>query len=503
MKLSRVERKLTIAMSLVGLAPLVGALVLGRPVVGDAYRTGVNPTVREHLDDAVALYQTHLETLRDDAERTADAIAFHRDLHDPAIDDDEVRAARLESLLDRYPHVTSIRLTEDGRQFGHAQRTERIDPETRRPITLRRAVGRFEVEVVVTAPVRIFEGLQEAGEHAEVFGRLQESSEFVRATYLWVYIALLGLVILFALGIGGVLARRITRRVIALAAAARQVGRGDLSVKVPTSGTDEIVELTDAFNTMVADLRDTRARVEYLQRIGAWQQFARRLAHEIKNPLTPIQLAAQEMVRSYAGEDPRYQEKLEEACAIIEEEVATLRRLVGEFSSFAKLPEADLTPADLGDFLQEAQRSLPLIVDDVFEDAPAPKLHVKVEEVAMPVRLDAMMLRRCLDNLVRNALQSLRDASQESGGDVTRSRVRIRATREGEFAVLRVEDDGPGVPEEQIDRLFDPYYTTKHDGTGLGLAIVKKVVLEHGGEIAYEESLWGGACLALRLPLVG
>ncbi len=221
--MSRFERKILAAIAFVGLAPLIGALVLGRSTVTDAYRTGVNPSVREQLDGAVALYQTHLETLREDAERTADAIAFHRDLDTP---DPEVLRPRLDALLDRYAHVASIELSNGDVTLLRRERTERLDPETRRPITLRRTVAGREVVVVVTAPVRVFEGLQEAGEQAEFYGRMLESADFVSGTYVWVYIGLLALLILVALGLAGIVARRVTGRVTDRADAARKVGRG-------------------------------------------------------------------------------------------------------------------------------------------------------------------------------------------------------------------------------------------------------------------------------------
>lgn len=230
------------------------------------------------------------------------------------------------------------------------------------------------------------------------------------------------------------------------------------------------------------------------QRTSAWADVARRIAHEIKNPLTPIQLAAQEMSRSYDGSDEAYAKKLDDACSIIEEEVATLRRLVGTFSNFAKLPAADLTDSDVGEFFADIERSVPAILEDVFGEGDSP-VRVIVEPVAdeLPVQVDAMMLKRGVDNLIRNAVQALRDG----GG----SEVRVRATREGDQALLEILDDGPGIPEGQRGRVFDPYYTTKGDGTGLGLAIVKKVVLEHGGEIDVDESPSGGARFVVRLPL--
>jgi nitrogen fixation/metabolism regulation signal transduction histidine kinase len=298
--------------------------------------------------------------------------------------------------------------------------------------------------------------------------------------------------------IGAIVSRRVTRRVTVLADASRQVGAGDLTVTLPTGATDEVTELTQAFNDMVRDLRDSRTRIEYLQRIGAWQDFARRLAHEIKNPLTPIQLAAQEMGETYDGEDEAYRKKLQHARAIIEEEVATLRRLVGEFSSFAKLPRADLSPSDLCDLIQSIEDSVPAILEDVGGGTPAP-VEVRVICATDPirVRMDPMMLKRGVDNILRNAIQAVYEAHPSGGGRVF---VRVYATEAAGF--IEVRDNGPGISKENWDRVFDPYYTSRAEGTGLGLAIVKKVVLEHGGEVRLDRAPEGGARFSIEVPLM-
>jgi nitrogen fixation/metabolism regulation signal transduction histidine kinase len=287
----------------------------------------------------------------------------------------------------------------------------------------------------------------------------------------------------------------VTKRVALLAEATARVGQGDLSVSVPSAVDDEIGDLTKAFNAMVEDLRDSRGRIEYLQRISAWQEFARRLAHEIKNPLTPIQLAVQEVHESYRGPDSVFQKRLDEALAIVQEEVATLRRLVGEFSAFAKLPEATLEDADLCDAAREMERALVALPEESgVADRVSVTLHVP--DAPLPVRIDAMMLKRALDNLVRNAVQAIIGRSADSRG-----RIDVRIRREGGSAVIEVADDGPGIPVSQHARVFDPYFTTKTEGTGLGLAIVKKVVLEHGGEVEAEASRLGGASFLVRLPI--
>jgi two-component system nitrogen regulation sensor histidine kinase NtrY len=294
--------------------------------------------------------------------------------------------------------------------------------------------------------------------------------------------------------VGVVLSRRVTRRVSLLAAATRQLGAGDLAVHVPVDVHDEIGELTSDFNAMVRDLRESRTRIEYLQRIGAWQEFARRLAHEIKNPLTPIQLAIQELERSYRGADDAFAGRLRDARSIIEEEVAALRRLTSEFSAFAKLPEASLSRADLNDFLRDSVRSFSAALTLVEGSPPVAELALELQPQPLPVSIDAMMLKRCLDNLVRNAAQALEGRPEPR-------RVLIRTDRAAGRALLEVHDSGPGVPERDRARIFDAYFTTKGEGTGLGLPIVKKVVLEHAGEIRCEQSPLGGAMFAIELPI--
>ncbi|MDD9933924.1 MAG: ATP-binding protein [Myxococcales bacterium] len=496
MKLSRFERKIVAAIAAVALVPMVGAIVLGERALSEAYGVGVNPQVRDGLEQRLELYREHFVTLREAANQQADAIAFDHRLVDALSEGDLTTArARLREQLQRYPAVHRVQLRGGmGRDVLLVER-ELPPEEPVRELPLDRVLpGSVRATITVAAPLRPFHEYQRAGELTEVFSRLEHDSELVSNVYLVVYIAFLLSVIALALGVGIVLSRRVTRRVAILAEATEKVGAGDLTVQVPTDARDEIGDLTHAFNAMVRDIRESRGRIEYLQRIGAWQEFARRLAHEIKNPLTPIQLAIQELHRGYEGDDAEHRKRLDDAHAIIEEEVATLRRLTGEFSAFARLPEASLEAADLGDFLAEAARSLEGIPEQYAAEGHDVRVDCVRASEALPVRIDAMMLKRGVDNLVRNAVQAL--VGSGHGGHV-----RVRVVREGDAAVLEVADDGPGIAERDRARIFDPYYTTKAEGTGLGLAIVKKVVLEHGGEIECEAGDLGGVAFLIRLPV--
>jgi nitrogen fixation/metabolism regulation signal transduction histidine kinase len=293
-----------------------------------------------------------------------------------------------------------------------------------------------------------------------------------------------------------------------LAEATKLVAAGNLAIRVPERGNDEMSELARAFNRMLGEVADSRARIEYLQRIGAWQEMARRLAHEIKNPLTPIQLAVQEAHRRYADADPKFKKLLDTTLEIVEDEVGTLRRLVGEFSDFARLPQANLEQEDLAEFLRELSAQLVLLGEEpghgelpdelrsVWDGKPI-DLVFDVPAEPAEVLMDRHMLRRVLVNLLQNAAQALRRNSE------TPAKIRVSLRRDGDYWVLDVDDNGAGIPEALRETVFDPYVTTKHDGTGLGLAIVKKIVIEHGGNIAVGDADLGGARLRVRFPVLG
>jgi nitrogen fixation/metabolism regulation signal transduction histidine kinase len=497
MSFNRFELKILAALVVAAIMPMAGALVLGRGVLREVYQVGVNPRVGRELERGLGLYRDHFVTLRKGASEVTTAIGEDWALREALASTDRERAERrLHTLLMLYTDVTRVSVRAGGTTFAQVADEARVAGKRLLLIdrTLSLPTGVAELSVTVAAPVEPFVAYQRAGELAEDYRRLQHGTGQLAALYLVVYMGFLLSVIVVALAVGIVLSRRVTRRVSLLADATHRVGAGDLDVQIPTDVNDEIGELTRDFNAMVRDIRESRGRIEYLQRIGAWQEFARRLAHEIKNPLTPIQLVIQELDRSYHGEDAAFAKRLADARSIIEEEVASLRRLTAEFSAFARLPEATLAHADLNDFLRDASRSFDALVGEPTSSLPALEIQLELSDRPLPVRIDAMMLKRCLDNLIHNAAQALEG---HAGPRV----VMVRSLRQADSAVLQVHDNGPGVAPRDRARVFDPYFTTKGDGTGLGLAIVKKVVLEHAGEIQCGQSELGGAEFSIELPL--
>jgi signal transduction histidine kinase len=299
------------------------------------------------------------------------------------------------------------------------------------------------------------------------------------------------IVLALATAMGLFVARRATGRVAALQDAARRVGEGDLAVRVRPRGKDELDELGRAFDRMVAELAEARPRLDYLQKVSAWQEVARRLAHEIKNPLTPIQLSVQELASKYRGGDPAYERLLATAQEILAEEIGTIRRLVDDFSAFAKLPKVEPRAVDLGQVADDFVRAHP-------EWQPSLRFAPPPEPVT--AQCDRMLIRRVLANLVENAMQAAQGAGREPVVELS-----IAADRERGTASLVVDDNGPGVPAGERERIFDPYVTTKEHGTGLGLAIVRKIVLDHGGDVLVSTAPapLGGARLTVALPGTG
>jgi nitrogen fixation/metabolism regulation signal transduction histidine kinase len=294
------------------------------------------------------------------------------------------------------------------------------------------------------------------------------------------------LALLAALATALVLSARIAGPVRELAARARGVGAGDLE-HTAVEASDEVGELARAFASMTHELRTSRERLVQAERVAAWREMARRLAHELKNPIFPIQLSIETLRRALdqggAQDAQRFQSLFRESSDTILDELRSLRAIVEEFSQFARMPPPRLAPTDLRELVE---RVLALYR----AQAATVRIETGLAEGLPPVPADRDLLARALGNLVANALEAMPD-----GGTLS---VKTRAVVDG--VALEVSDTGPGLTEEQRTRLFTPYYTTKKGGTGLGLAIVQGIVSDHGGRIQVESAPGAGTTFTLVLP---
>jgi nitrogen fixation/metabolism regulation signal transduction histidine kinase len=270
------------------------------------------------------------------------------------------------------------------------------------------------------------------------------------------------------------MARRISGPIQDLTRATRRIAQGDLEARVEATSQDELRRLVEAFNQMARDLHRQRRDLERSNRLAAWADMARQVAHEVKNPLTPIQLSAEHLRRVYADKSEDFGRTLEICTDTILQQVRNLRGIVTEFSAFARPPAEELSRQDPREMLEEVvrpyQAGLPPRVD----------LTLELDGATPPVRADRRLLERALVNLVENALQAV--------GEAGSIRVSLRTGDEGRRVEIEVRDSGPGIAPEARDHIFEPFFSTKTSGSGLGLALVKKIAEDHGGGVSLEST---------------
>jgi signal transduction histidine kinase len=285
-------------------------------------------------------------------------------------------------------------------------------------------------------------------------------------------------------------AARVSRPVEQLAKAARQVAAGDWEVQVPVASKDEVGQLATAFNRMTRELAGQRERLVQSERVAAWRELARRLAHELKNPLFPLQLTVENMIRAKKVSPEMFEEVFAEGATALTEEIANLKAIIGRFSDFSKMPKPQVSELDLRDLLTRVAR----LYQPTLEQREHPiQVVSKLPAESLSVSVDPELMHRAFSNLVLNAM----DAMPE-GGTLT-----ITAARHGTQVRTTIADTGHGMTAEECERLFTPYYTTKQAGTGLGLAIVQSVIADHHGAIVVESHPGKGTAFVIDLPAAG
>lgn len=293
-----------------------------------------------------------------------------------------------------------------------------------------------------------------------------------------------GLVV--AILLGSLWSGEVSRPVERLAAHSRRLARGEWNEPISIHSVRELETLGEALDTMRADLVTYRDKLVLSERHAAWSQMARKVAHEVKNPLTPIAISVSDLKRSYDLKRPDFPAVLDQAVRTISAEVDSLKRLLQEFSDFARFPAPTLAPVQAGALLEDLKA---LYAREIEEG----RLTIQASKSEITLNADAGQLRQALVNLVKNGLEAVNGT-----GSVT-----VEARPAGRSAELTVTDSGPGLTAEQRASLFTPGFTTKAHGSGLGLTIVDRIVSEHGGTIAVQSDEGRGTTFVIRLPREG
>jgi nitrogen fixation/metabolism regulation signal transduction histidine kinase len=240
---------------------------------------------------------------------------------------------------------------------------------------------------------------------------------------------------------------------------------------------------------MTRQLTEQRDRLVQAERVAAWRELARRLAHELKNPLFPLQITVENLLRARQQTPEQFEEVFRESTATLLAELGNLKAIIGRFSDFSKMPHPQLQPVQLNDLV----RQLVKLHDAQFQAPGHPPVTVKLElDPSLPeVDADPDLLHRALSNLVLNALDAM-----PQGGTLS-----VRTSGAPEHLRVEVSDTGAGLTREECDRLFTPYYTTKQHGTGLGLAIAQSVISDHQGRISVNSKKNEGTTFHVELPV--
>lgn len=335
---------------------------------------------------------------------------------------------------------------------------------------------------VFAVPEVVVKNQKTISEVIRIYENIFDIRKDLSTFYVRIYILLFGISFLFVMLFSFIQLRLFFSSINEIRRGIRRIKNNIMDEPVVVKSKDEMGELALELNRMSSELRLSREREAYLERISSYQEVARRVAHEIKNPLTPIRLTFQEIRARYNGGDPKFMDILKHSEEIIEEEIEALNRIIGQFREFAGMPVAvkELVVADM--VIDDILRS-----NNYFRDRIIVKTELKAKDAE--VELDKLMIKKAVENLIQNSIEA------------NAKNVKIISSSDSDRYILRVEDDGEGVDEGIRDVIFEPYFTTKDFGTGLGLSLVKKTVLEHKGSIYLDRNFLCGTAFIIELPV--
>ncbi len=479
--------RIFLTFALLALLPALPATWAVRQLIHKSFELGLSEDLRAGLDAGAETARRYLRSeARDFREDVQSALAAGPLAHRQEFQWIRLGAdGRAESRSDDYLGEKSDALVAEAQEHLDELRGdgEMISLRAASRSRLAALVMRGGVPYILTRPLPAefladFDGIVGA---QQLQAGLDLEKERLTRGFLYPFLLVYLIILLLSLILAGLLSRRLTRGLDTLVEGAERVGSGDWSLRLDPGGRDEVGKLVLAFNDMASNLEGQQRRLLDLEKMAAWREMARGLAHEIKNPLTPISLVVQELRDRYRGEDENYGALLSESGRIIEEEVESLRKLSREFSEFARTPEMKKLPSDLNQLLRD--------LSHLYGSVP---VELDLDEDLGEFDFDSEQMRRVLSNLFENAVAAL------NGVDGARISVSTRREAAGR-AELIFADNGSGVPGEIRERIFEPHFTTKGSGMGLGLALVRSVMLLHGGEVRLEEG--SGARFRLSLPM--
>lgn len=472
----RYQDKVMNAFLLLGVVAVIPVGIAGYSVVTEENEKAVQSWLRQHLErveSTLALGGNSITAL----ERSPiDSLSAHVGLDLNLYRGTKLIAASRRQLIE--DRIVDVRLPAEVfvAIYGNAERFTFVDHK----------LGNFEY----TAGYRAI--LDAKGEPVYVLSvptlpEAERIEEERARTLAYLFGAMLGLGIL-VMFTGSVLARALAQPIARLQQGLEEAAQGKFERVLPVESRDEIGALVKTFNTMQGQLFESRQKLASQQRKLAWREMARQIAHEIKNPLTPMKLSIQHLQHSFENKNQSgFKRQFERTTSTLVAQIDSLAHIANEFSSFARLPSRDVVDLDVRSVIRDAYV---LMQAEASSDVA---LDLHLPDTPLPVRGDPGELRRTYINLIKNALEAV--------GDRKNRRITIVARLIGEQILTEVTDNGRGIPREMQERIFEPNFSTKTSGAGLGLAIARQAVELSGGQISFTTEHGKGTTMRVTLPL--
>lgn len=346
--------------------------------------------------------------------------------------------------------------------------------------------GKIERIVVVSVTLRedFIRSTQKLKESLKFYSSINLLRVPIGEGYLVIFVFIALLMVIISFLTGHVISKRLTKPLKCLIKGLEEVGLGNLDYQVKAETKDEMSRTITSFNKMVKELKENRELLVEAEREMAWRGIAQKIAHEIKGPLTPIQLSLQHLQDKYYEDPNTYENILKDCTRRISEEVDALRKMAKEFSEFARMPEVSFEYSDVNKILED---TISLFV----QVKPEIKINTNYGVNLPRIKIDRERMKRVFKNIIQNGIDAMVD-----GGEME-----IKSSVDAQFLKIKFQDTGTGMDEETIKKIFTPYFSTKSHGMGLGLPIVEKIIHEHRGKIEVQSQPDKGTTFIILLPI--
>jgi len=333
--------------------------------------------------------------------------------------------------------------------------------------------------------------LKLTNEAVSFYYSVQENKTGIKITFALIYLLIVSLLLFLSIIISINFASRLTSPIVNLIGASEKISSGNLNAKVPLIETDkEFQKLNENFNSMIEKLKKQQDKLLASERHAAWESVARKLAHEIKNPLTPIQLSIDRIREKYLNRVNDSENKFSSYLNTITKQIKDIEHLVNEFSDFARMPKPKLKKINLSKVVSRSLSLLQLSEKDI-------TFTFVGKDSNSYIKGDEEQINRVFMNLIKNSIESINEKKRENA--VFKGKINVDIKQDSDYIYVEIEDNGVGFDEDNKKKMLTPYYTTKAKGTGLGLAIVTKIISDHNSAILFN-SIKNGAKVEISIP---